>query len=88
MNEEKLFIVEFGEPQMQNIFAVSGSPIKPIYVIANDYNGASIKASTYLLKYLQKNPQSILDSDGSLKSNKPAEIQIIAVKLLSDEIIR
>lgn len=87
MSEKKLFVVEFGEPQVQTMFSLGGSSIKPIYVIANDYNGASIKASMYLKEHLQTNPQSILDGDGSLKTSKPAEIQIIAVKLLSDELI-
>lgn len=86
MNEKKLFTVEFGEPQMQTMFPV-GSPIKPIYVIASDYNNASIKASMYLKEHLENNPQSILDGDGSLKTSKPADIQIVAVKLLSDKLI-
>jgi hypothetical protein len=93
MSSNKLFFVEFGQPQESHMFSFGGSggSVKPIYVVANDYTGASIKANQYLQNYLAKNPenQSILDSDGSLRNNilKSEKIQIIAVKLLSDEII-
>ena len=66
------------------------SSVRPVYVIAKDYTGASVKATMYLKDYLETNPEvkSILDSDGSLKkTNKSIDIQITAVKLLSDHII-
>jgi len=92
MSDKKLFIVEFGEPHQQNMFSFGGgSSIRPIYVVAKDYTGASVKASMWLQNHIETNPEqrSILDGDGSLKPNmdKPTDMQIISVKLLSDEII-
>ena len=92
MNDRNLFIVEFGEPHAITMFNFSPNiSIKPIYVIANDYSDASNKANMYLKRHLKTNSevQSILDSDGSLKNNiqKPVDIQVISVKLLSDNLI-
>lgn len=93
MNDRKLFLVEFGEPSPQTMFSsfgMGGTSVRPIYVVANDYNNASVKAGMWLEDYMQNNPESqnILDGDGSLKTpQKKQNIQIISVKLLSDTII-
>ena len=95
MGKNKLFYVEFGEPQQSNMFSFggSGSGVQPIYVVADDYQKASDKAGIYLQNYLATNPEanSILDGDGSLKTRPdqkpPTPPQIISVKLLSNEII-
>ena len=93
MELKKLFFVEFGEPSPQmsfTMFGGSGSSVRPIYVVAKDYNDASVKAGMWLEDYMQNNPESqnILDGDGSLKTpQRKQNIQIISVKLLSDTII-
>ena len=95
MGMNKLFYIEFGEPQQSHMFSFGGggSGVQPIYVVANDYQQASDKATLYLENYLKNDPEatSILDGDGSLKTRPdqktPTPPQIISVKLLSNEII-
>lgn len=93
MNEQKLFCVEFGEPNEQNFMGFpSGNNEKPIFVIARNYNEASIKASNYLKNNKTENSESIFTADGSLKndvkkSKQIVAIQIVAIKLISDNII-
>lgn len=88
MDDNKLFIVEFGDPNTTNAFPFGGRcAIKPIYVIAKDYSGASGKGMLFLQKYLETDKSTIFDNDGSLANTKPEEVTIVAVKLLSDTII-
>ena len=46
MNNNKLFIVEFGEPQV-GLSSFSFIPEPAVYVIAKDYNDAATKAIQY-----------------------------------------
>jgi hypothetical protein len=98
MGANKLFYVEFGDPNQNATFSFGGGSMgsmKPIYVVADDYNQASQKAGVYLQNHLETDPEagSILDGDGSLRNpmnpgqKPPPDPQIISVKLLSDEII-
>jgi len=88
ITDKKLFILEFGEPNAPNQFSFGGrSSIKPIYVIANDYSGASGKGMLFLNEYLKTNKSNIFTEDGSLTNTKPEEITIVSVKLISDTII-
>jgi len=88
IENKKIFIVEFGEPNTPNQFPFGGrTSIKPIYVIANDYSGASGKGMLFLKEYLETNKSSIFTEDGSLSNTKFENITIVSVRLISDTII-
>ncbi len=69
------------------------SKLVPLYVIAENFNQAGIKGIEYYKlkkedEILKQN--SILDSDGSLKTNSKEEefiIKVKSVKVISEEII-
>lgn len=89
MNEKNLYLVEFGEAiQVSGTLNWGGGPsIKPIYVVAADYNNAVMKANYYLeAKIEEAMKKSVLTDDGSLKNVTIPELKIIAVKHI-DEII-
>jgi hypothetical protein len=88
MKDKKLFVVEFGRPEIGfNMFSISAHP--PIYVVANDYNEAAEKALAYAEYKRTTTPRNILTDDGSLNPNngKDEEIKIKAIRLASEEII-
>lgn len=80
---EKLFIVEFGKPDMGGWGSIGGGQ-SPLYVIANSYDEAAKKAMIYAESKIEG--QSVVDSDGSLKLNHE-ELRIKAVKLACEEIV-
>jgi hypothetical protein len=85
MENKKLFIVEFGDPDISQSWR-SGSQ-SPIFVVATDYNQAANKAIAYI-ESKQKNKHDIIGPDGSLDLPKEREeIKIKAVKIAGDEII-
>jgi hypothetical protein len=90
ITEKKLFIVEFGEPKLPNFTNFRSSNLKPIYVIARDFNEAANKAVLYMEAKKQcgiKKP--VIDSDGSLNNRTEIdyEIKVESVKLAAEEII-
>ena len=88
MDGQKLFYVEFGEPNEQNFMGFStGNNEKPIFVIARNYNLAATKATQYLNDKKNENAESILTADGSLRNDVQKSEKIVAIKLVSDNII-
>ena len=89
MDEKNLFLVEFGEGiQQPGAMSWSGPSVKPIYVVATDYNKAAQKAQYYLEAKIEEAvvEKSVLTDDGSLntKDNKMPELKIVAVKHISE----
>lgn len=87
MEDKKLFIVEFGQPVMPNIMNWNGSTVKPVYVVARDYNEAAGKAMIYLESKMRNEPKSVIGMDGSLNLQVDEKIEIVAVKLAATEIL-
>lgn len=92
MEGKKLFLVEFGEPQVG--FGGFSFNVEPsIFVIARDYNEAANKAMAYV-ENKQKNGESrsVLTEDGSLDNaflnpnRKEKEFKIRAIKFAGDVI--
>lgn len=95
MEEKNLFLIEFGEgmQRQSGFMSMNGPSVKPIYVVARDYNEAAKKASYYLetkLEELQeKETEDVITGDGSLKIGPPPvpeEIKIIGLKHISEVI--
>jgi len=80
----KLFIVEFGKPDMGNYISFGGNGQKPLFVIANSYDEAAKKAMVYAESKVEK--QSVIGADGSLNLNNE-ELMVKSVKLACDEIV-
>lgn len=80
---EKLFIVEFGKPDMGGWVSFGGNQ-RPVYVIANSYDEAAKKAMIYAESNIEG--QSVMDSDGNLNLNNE-ELRIKAVKLACEEVV-
>jgi hypothetical protein len=94
MEEKKLFIVEFGEPELNGGFwAGSYCRQSPIFVVAKDYNEAADKAMAYVeyKKTITPKPKrDVLTSDGSLnyfREETDEPIKIRGIKLASEEVI-
>lgn len=90
MTEKKLFLVEFGEPEVPDVMSFRFGGPRPVYVVANDYNEAANKAMLYMEAKKDTMPKkSIIGEDGSLNNlnERKEEIKVIAVRLASDEII-
>lgn len=85
MKEKKLFIVEFGEPNIGMFTSKQSS----VFVIANDYNEAASKALIYEenKRNLEKS-KNILTGDGSLNRDvlNNDEIKISAIKFAGEVI--
>lgn len=80
----KLFIVEFGKPDMGNYISYGSNGQKPLFVIANSYDEAAKKAMVYAESKVEK--QSVIGADGSLNLNNE-ELMVKSVKLACDEIV-
>jgi hypothetical protein len=90
VKDKKLFIVEFGRPELGfgSMFGFASNVQQPVYVIASDYNEAAEKALAYVEYKRKTTPRNILTDDGSLNPIKDDdEIKVKAVKLAADEII-
>ena len=91
MEQKKLFLVEFGEPQVSTLsFSFSSNLQSPLYVVAHDYNEAAEKALSYIeyKRTLDQPKNSILTSDGSLIPNIEEELaKIRAIRLASEEVV-
>ncbi len=88
MNEKNLFIVEFGEGYRERSSMSFGGPtVKPIHVVATDYNQAAQKGQYYLDAKLEEIvADSVLDKDGSLSNNENLNIKIIGVSHINNVI--
>ncbi len=93
MKDKKLFIVEFGKPELGfgSMFGFDSNIQQPVYVVANDYNEAASKALAYA-QYKKENAptKSVIGLDGSLRptnNNENEEIRVRSVKLASEEVI-
>jgi len=64
---KKLFIVEFGEPQISMTFSFAPEP--SVFVVAEDYNEAAAKALKYVKNKEISEPKNIFTEDGSLKKD-------------------
>ena len=86
MEEKNLFIVEFGEGHKERHSMSFGGPaVKPIYVVAKDYNQAAQKAQFYLDTKLEEIANNgVLESDGSLSNNNQLNIKIVGVGHVSN----
>lgn len=89
MKDKKLFIVEFGAPDVIHSWSVCKQD--PVFVVAKDYNEAANKAMMYI-EYKEKNKpeKSIISYDGSLDLSKDDNndmIKIKAIKLATEEVI-
>jgi hypothetical protein len=81
MEEKNLFIVEFGEGYRERSSMSFGGPtVKPIHVVATDYNQAAQKAQYYLDAKLEEIVEDgVLEKDGSLSNNDKLNIKIVGV---------
>lgn len=87
MEGYKIFLVEFGKPDLSN-FVSFGRGQDPVFVLAKDYNEASKKALLFAEERLKtQKSNSILDSDGSLILDNADNLQVKSVKIVSNEII-
>lgn len=93
MEEKKLFLVEFGEPDIAyNKFSMNYEPA--IFVIARDYNEAANKAMIYIeSKQKTEESRSVLTEDGSLNNaflnsnKKEKKPEIRAIKFAGEVIL-
>lgn len=85
---KKLFIVEFGEPQV-SLSPFSFVPEPAVFVIAEDYNDAVNKALNYVKTKESSEPKKIFTEDGSLNNNilSKKEYKVKAVKFAGEVII-
>lgn len=92
MEDKYLFQVEFGDPNdSPTTISFNGPRIRPLFVVAKDYNTAVIKANMYLetkLEELKEHDNKVLTGDGSLnpfgQSNKKIELVITAIRLINE----
>ncbi len=82
-NQNKIFIVEFGKPDMGNYISL-GSSRNSLFVIAESYEKAFQKAIVYAES--QDETQSVIDEDGSLRL-RDDNYQIKSIKMVSDIIV-
>lgn len=94
MEEKKLFIVEFGEPDVIGGFwSGCHHSQSPLFVVAKDYNEAANKALAYVeyKKTITPKPKKdVLTSDGSLNNfwdETEENIKIRLIKLASEEVV-
>ena len=80
----KLFIVEFGKPDMGNYISFGGGGQCPLFVMARTYDEAANKAMLFAESKSDK--QSVVGYDGSLNISTE-ELKIKTVKLACDEIV-
>lgn len=80
----KLFVVEFGQPDLGNYISFGGKQ-KPLFVMAKNYNEAAEKAMTFAESRAEN--QSVVGYDGSLNISPDDELKIKSVKLACDEIV-
>ena len=87
MNNNKLFIVEFGEPQV-GLSSFLFIPEPAVYVIAKDYNDAATKALLYVEDKQKNEPKKIFGEDGSLNNDilNKKEFKVKAVKFAGEVI--
>jgi hypothetical protein len=85
-NNGKLFIVEFGKPDLGSggYISFGSNTQKPLFVIANSYDEAAKKATAYAESKVEK--QSVVGADGSLNLNNE-ELMVKSVRLACDEIV-
>jgi len=88
MEDRNLFLVEFGEGHRErHSMSFSGPAVKPIYVVAKDYNQAAQKAQFYLDAKLEEIAnEGVLASDGSLNNSNELNIKIVGVGHVSNVI--
>lgn len=89
MEEKNLYLVEFGEGlQQSGVMTFGGPSVKPIYVVAADYNKAAQKAEFYLESKIEEDmvEKGVLTDDGSLNINDKSmpNMKIVAVKHISE----
>lgn len=88
---KKLFYVEFGQPVTLGAYYGSSSIVKPMFVIADNFQEAGEKAINKLIKGETKDESiQVLTSDGSinpilLQESKTPKIN--SIKLISEEVI-
>lgn len=91
--DNKLFIVEFGNPDMGLMFfsSTSNNYQNPLYVIATSYDEAVSKAMIYVeTKMDERNSEmggGIIDRDGSLHLPNEETLTVKAVRLATDEVV-
>lgn len=80
----KLFLVKFGKPNVGSGMFSGSSSTGPLFVIAESYDEARWKAIEYIEKHATEGI-SVIDSDGSLK--KSDEMNVRSVELATDIIV-
>lgn len=75
---KNLYEIDFNDNKGVFSWGVTRSSI---YVIAESYEQAAVKA----MLYLESKPKQIIDEDGSLQQE--AKLAIKAIRLISDEVI-
>ena len=89
MNENKglkLFMVEFGEPSIDNF--TSSFDMKPVFVIATSFDKAGVKAYEHAIKIQEEKEKIVLDKKNDNSLFKSVDVKVRAVKLVSLEIIQ
>lgn len=82
----KLFIVEFGKPDMGSYISFGGGGQRPLYVIAKTYDEAAQKGLEYAIMKTQS--LSVVSYDGSIVTPKnEEEIMVKSVRLACEEIV-
>lgn len=84
-NDSKLFMVEFGDPTIENYSSLSD--IKPLFVIASSFDKAGVKAFNYAVKQQEEKEKLVLDKKNDNSLVKIIEVKVRAVRLISMEII-
>jgi hypothetical protein len=94
MEEKKLFLVEFGDPELSGFWSGCHYGQNPVFVVAKDYNEAAEKALAYVeykRSIAPKPKRDVLTSDGSLNNfrydTQNEEIKIRAIKLASEDVV-
>jgi len=85
MSKNKLYVVEFGDPDEERDFFSSSVNLKPLFVVASDYVDAGRKAEAWLRNKKSEMVKNITTEDGLKDTSKIDKIGIVTVKITADE---
>ena len=85
MNDKKLFIVEFGKPDVISSFSFIRTEQPPVFVLACSYDEAVEKAIIHVESNAE--PKSVIGPDGSLLNLDHEPLTIKSVRLACNEIV-
>ena len=86
MKDLKLYIVEFGKPELGGMSFFGSRGPSPVFVMAKSYDEAEHKAMAYMASK-PSDKKSVIDRDGSLNIPNGEDLMVKSVRLACDEII-